>query len=56
MGTKPLNNYIVWHNIISHAMEYFEDKLAILPRFISGNIYRSRCLEIPKRNPVPVLV
>lgn len=56
VATKYLNNYIVWHNFAGHARESFEEKLAILSRFISGNICRSRCREIPKRNPVPVLV
>ena len=54
--TKYLNNYIVWHSFAGHARESFEEKLTILSRFLSVNICRSRCLEIPKRNPVPVLV
>ena len=56
VATKYLNNYIVWHNFAGHARESLEERLAILSRFLSGNICRSRCLEIPKRNPVPVLV
>ena len=56
VATKYLNNYIVWRSFAGHARESFEEKLAILSRFLSGSICRSRCLEVPKRNPVPVLV
>ena len=56
VATKYLNNYIVWHSFAGHARESFEERLTILSRFFTVNICRSRCLEIPKRNPVPVLV
>ena len=55
VATKYLNNYIVWYNFAGHAKETFEEKLAILSKFIARNICRSRCLQIPKRDPVPIL-
>lgn len=55
VATKYLNNYIVWYNFVGHAKEAFGEKLAILSKFIASNICRSRCLQIPKRDPVPIL-